>query len=309
MNDQAGSNRSGSAEPAVEAPRLPPPSEATRAAAGVAFDRIAPQYDQASTDVLISRWIRQRVWNRLADLFPRGSHVLELGCGTGEDAVWLAQQGIRVTATDASPQMIALTAEKAARAGVSAMIHTRVLDLNSDLSTVDLSAGDLSAGLHANSAQAGPLFDGVYSNYGVLNCIRDWQALGQGLSAHLRVGARAGFAVMGRYCPWEMAWHTLHGDWRTAFRRVSGQAQATIGTVTFPVYYPTPRRFAQDLRAQFAVTHLEGLGVWLPPSDAYGAIGKRQRLARLLRRLERLTAAWWPFNSWGDHFWIELTRR
>ena len=77
----------------VERPHLPP-SEAARAASGVAFDRIATDYDQASTDVLISRWIRERVWSRLAQLFPRGSHVLELGCGTGEDAVWLAQQGI-----------------------------------------------------------------------------------------------------------------------------------------------------------------------------------------------------------------------
>src|SRR5206468_8930829 len=43
---------------------------------------------------------------------PRGRAV-ELGCGTGTNAIWLAQQGFDVTAVDISPTAIAAAQAKA----------------------------------------------------------------------------------------------------------------------------------------------------------------------------------------------------
>lgn len=45
--------------------------------------------------------------------------VLELGCGTGSNAIWLAQQGFDVTAVDISPLALEQARQKAASAGVS----------------------------------------------------------------------------------------------------------------------------------------------------------------------------------------------
>jgi len=45
--------------------------------------------------------------------------ALELGCGTGTHAVWLAQQGFDVTAVDIAGDAIAMAKEKAERAGVT----------------------------------------------------------------------------------------------------------------------------------------------------------------------------------------------
>ena len=45
--------------------------------------------------------------------------ALELGCGTGTNAVWLAQQGFAVTAIDVSPSAIERARERAEKAGVS----------------------------------------------------------------------------------------------------------------------------------------------------------------------------------------------
>jgi SAM-dependent methyltransferase len=45
--------------------------------------------------------------------------ALELGCGTGTNAVWLAQQGFDVTACDISPLAIEQARRSAAAAGVS----------------------------------------------------------------------------------------------------------------------------------------------------------------------------------------------
>jgi len=44
--------------------------------------------------------------------------VLELGCGTGTNAIWLAKQGFRVTAVDISPRAIELAAKKVGRSKV-----------------------------------------------------------------------------------------------------------------------------------------------------------------------------------------------
>lgn len=46
------------------------------------------------------------------------SRMLELGCGTGTNAIWLAQQGFDVTAFDLSPLAIQQANEKARKAGV-----------------------------------------------------------------------------------------------------------------------------------------------------------------------------------------------
>ncbi len=46
--------------------------------------------------------------------------VLEIGCGTGTNAVWLAQQGCQVTSTEIAPTALAMAKERAAKAGVTA---------------------------------------------------------------------------------------------------------------------------------------------------------------------------------------------
>src|SRR5262249_29516723 len=49
----------------------------------------------------------------------RPCRALELGCGTGASAVWLAQQGFDITAVDLSPLAIEQARRRADEAGVS----------------------------------------------------------------------------------------------------------------------------------------------------------------------------------------------
>ncbi len=48
----------------------------------------------------------------------RTGRALDIGCGTGDNAIWLAQQGFDVTACDLSETAIGKAREKAAQAGV-----------------------------------------------------------------------------------------------------------------------------------------------------------------------------------------------
>ncbi|QYC42483.1 NADH dehydrogenase [Nonomuraea coxensis DSM 45129] len=79
---------------------------------------------------------QDRIWSgapnvalvREAAGLPPG-RALDLGCGEGADAIWLAQRGWRVTATDISQVALNRAAEEAARAGVADRIEWRRHDL------------------------------------------------------------------------------------------------------------------------------------------------------------------------------------
>ena len=51
------------------------------------FDGVASTYDAAFSDRRLGRYLRGLVREWAGPCFATGSRVLELGCGTGEDAV------------------------------------------------------------------------------------------------------------------------------------------------------------------------------------------------------------------------------
>ena len=55
-----------------------------------------------------------------------GRHVLDLGCGYGETAAWLALQGAQVEAVDISPRMVEVSRDLARREGVEERIRFHV---------------------------------------------------------------------------------------------------------------------------------------------------------------------------------------
>ena len=69
----------------------------------------------------------QRLVEQVADLSP--GRALDVGCGEGADAVWLAGRGWRVTALDVSEVALARVREHAAEAGVADRVETLRHDL------------------------------------------------------------------------------------------------------------------------------------------------------------------------------------
>ena len=256
-----------------------------------AFDTFAADYDATFTHTALGQLLRRRVWHVLADYFQAGETVLELACGTGEDAVWLARRGLTVTATDGSAAMVKATAVKAQQNNLTHRIITHHISLQE---------------LPTHYALRNTQYDHAFSNFGGLNVLADWRPLASALSLRIRPGGHLVLVPMGPVCPWEIGWYGLRGQWQTAGRRCRQPAMAQIGDNLIPIWYPSARRLKQEFAPWFESVHLESLGLWLPPSYLAHGVDRWPRLFATLDRLERATAR--LSGGWGDHYIMVLTR-
>ena len=74
-----------------------------------AFDSVAADYDGPKGNNALIQRMRATVWRTLTEACWPGTRLLDLGCGTGIDAIELARRGYAVLATDWSPQWSAHT--------------------------------------------------------------------------------------------------------------------------------------------------------------------------------------------------------
>lgn len=252
------------------------------------FDEMADGYDASFTHTACAAALRGLVWERLRHLFAGRERILELGCGTGEDAIHLAKAGHRVLATDASPEMIRVARLKALAAGCAERIDFQVLPMES-----------------LNCLPVDERFAGVFSNFGAINCVADLPRLAKVLAARLQPGAPLGFVVMGRHVPWEWVWYGLRGEPRKAFRRVRRDGVTWRGAT---IRYPTPGQLRSALRPAFTPARAWPIGAVLPPSYASGWLNSRPRLLRTLVSLERKLVARRWLAGLSDHYLLEAVR-
>jgi hypothetical protein len=152
-------------------------------------------------------------------------------------------------------------------------------------------------------------FDGAYSNFGALNCLQDWQPLAKWLAERLKSGSTLGFGVMNPFCLWEIGWHSLHLNFKTAFRRFRRQNLFQLNTgEAINITYPSVNRLKREFAPYFDFVTVKALGVFLPPSDIYGVIEKRPRFYHTLINLEKALANYHPLKLTGDHYWIEFRK-
>jgi SAM-dependent methyltransferase len=258
-------------------------------AAAAAFDAIAERFDERFTPWLSVAAQRRAVRKALADAFPPGSSLIEIGGGTGEDALWLLERERKVLLTDASPLMVRIASAKfAGRAGAGARVCP----------AEDLA--DLAFGLEAP-------FDGAYSNFAGLNCVGDLRPFAQGLARLLRPGAPALLVLFGRVCPGEWLVETLRGRPKSAFRRIaSGDQPARLGGREFAVRYHRRRDLERVMAPWFRPAGRQGIGVFVPPSAAEPWISGHPRLLGTLEALDRGLSG--PMAALGDHILYRFVR-
>jgi ubiquinone/menaquinone biosynthesis C-methylase UbiE len=254
------------------------------AAAGQVFDRLADNYDRDFTDSLIGRAQRDAVWRIALKTFRAGDNLLELNCGTGEDAFFLAAHGISVFACDASPAMIARAEQRLAHKAPPPQV------VFCHLPTERI----------AELTPYAP-FDGVFSNFSGLNCIADLAPVAVALSGLVKPGDRLLLCFSTRFCLWEILHYSLRGKFRKAFRRCGGTATAILDGTPLTVYYPTVRAICRELAPYFRLREQTGVGVAIPPSYLEPFVRRYPLLLPLFRRLEETLAGLPGIRGIGDH--------
>ncbi len=256
------------------------------------FDKVATSYDDSFTNTKLGRWLREITWKHFDKAFEEGSRLLELSCGTGEDAIYLAETAESILATDVSEEMLRIADEKIRAAELENKIETTRLDLNR---FPDLDEG---------------MFDGVYSNFGGLNCVEDLELLSSSLASNMKTDAKAVFVVMGPYCPWEWFTFVVQGRPRMAFRRFGKKTIAVLKDGSeLPVYYPRPRELWKAFSQDFDLVKYYGVGVTLPPSYLNPLVERYPTVFDLLRWKEDILGKI-PIFAWtSDHYVITLKKK
>ncbi len=255
-----------------------------------AFDSVAADYDGPSGNNALIQRLRARTIAAVLAHVPAGSALLDLGCGTGLDAEFLARRGYRVTAIDWSPQMAEKTQTRVARAGLSDRVEVRAL------------------GIHELDQLPAGSFAGAYSDLGPLNCVPDLSAAARLIAAVLKPGGKLIASVIGRMCPWELTVFGMKGQWKRARGRF---ARALVpvplnGQTVWTRYY-SPREFQSAFAAaSFELVSLRALGLFIPPPYLFAFAERHPRLIDFLQRVEDRAAGWPLLREWGDHFLIVM---
>src|ERR1700723_3532317 len=255
-----------------------------------AFDSVAADYDGPRGNNALIQDMRSEMWRTLDSTFAPGSRLMDLGCGTGLDAVRMARVGHHVTATDWSQRMVERTRQRAEQGQLADRVQA------------------ISVGAHELFRIRGDAqFDGAYSNLGALNCVPDLAEMAAQCARLLKPRATLGFSVIGRICPWEIGYYALKRNWgRLKIRFAPAMVPVGMNKRVVWTRYYTPREFYRAFERQFALEYFRGLCVLAPPPYLTGMKENHSRVYERLWALDRRTSGWPLLRNMGDHFVIVM---
>jgi SAM-dependent methyltransferase len=258
-----------------------------------AFDSVAADYDGIRGNNDLIQDMREEMWRWLDATFAPASRLIDLGCGTGLDAVRMARIGHSVTATDWSAEMVGRTRDRAIKNDVADRVQALAIG-SQELQRLD----------------GREMYDGAYSNLGPLNCVPDLGDVSQQCARLLRPGGALVFTVIGRLCPWEIAHYLKRRQWaRATVRFKRGVVPVGMNKRTIWTRYYGPTEFYRAFEKHFRLDHYRGLCVLSPPPYLTWVRERHPVWYERLWRLDRRLSGWPLLRGMGDHFLIVMKKR
>ena len=260
----------------------------------VPFDHMAPTYDSAFTYSAIGQLQRRHVWGYLEKALTElhGLEILELNCGTGEDAVLFGDRGFNIIATDVSEEMLKVADTKIRQHALQHKINSQYLDLDS-----------------FDEASFPKKFDLIFSNFGGLNCIspRAFKKLLSRIPSILSPGGRFIAVVMARHCLWETLYFILKLQPRKAFRRwTKKMITADLNGHDLKIWYYKPGEIKKWAAPAFSTARILPVGFTVPPSYLENFFRRKQKTLLLLNAIEKRISRFKMLASFSDHYIIDL---
>lgn len=250
------------------------------------FDKAARQYDRTFTHTCVGKAQRDQVWKLVHRyVVPKANHVVEINCGTGEDAQRWKQLGKHITATDLSPEMIAICRAKFHEIDFQELDITQLSDYNR-------------------------AFDTLFSNFGGLNCLSPEQIRTFLADAHrkLPAGGQMALVIMGKKCLWDRMYMVFKGKWKQRNRRdTDAPVSVDVDGISVPTWYYAPNEIHHAASAHFRVIVKRPIGLFVPPSYLAPAFEARPRMFSVVRWLDSVFSFSALANQ-ADHFLIVLER-
>lgn len=261
---------------------------------GMPFDHIESTYDSLFARSALGQLQRNSVWKYIESVLPelKGFEMLELNCGTGEDAVLFGEGGFNIVATDISEEMLKITQKKAEQFSMQNKISSHYLDLET-----------------FNETLFDKKFDLIFSNFGGINCINpeSLQTLLKKLPSLLNPGGRFIGVVMPKFCVWETIFFTLRFQFRKAFRRLSSkQAFNDLHGANVKTWYYHPSQLQQWSKNHFKLVSLRPVGLALPSAYLERFFSVKKRWLLRLNKIEKRVTRSSFLSGMADNYLIDL---
>ncbi len=261
-----------------------------------AFDHIANKYDDSFTNSIVGKAQRNLVWNYLQQSFNHlyDLNVLELNCGTGEDAKWMAKKGAKIIATDVSIEMLNIG-------------KTKAIQGNNKIEFLQLDMLELTEQIKNKQ------FNLIFSNFGGLNCISkiQLQTLLHQLQSMLTKNGKIILVIMPSFCLWETIFFLFKLQLMNAFRRLNKNSViATLNTkTTVNTWYYSSLTIKKILPQHLKVSSIKPVGFFIPPSYLNNFFTKRPNLFAWLIKLENKVSGLSFLSNLADHYYIEIEKK
>jgi SAM-dependent methyltransferase len=257
-----------------------------RDAVAGAFDSASEEYDFTIGANFINVWIRERSIKEVLERARPDDVLLEIGCGTGTEAIRISKQVRGVVATDISSSMIALLQRK---------IGAR--KLGNKVQALQMRAIDVA---RARDYLPGGKARVAYSFNGALNCELELPRFPRELWNVLEPGGLFVCSIRNRFCLEESLVQGALLRFRSLTPRKEQPKMVSVGGMDIPAYYYYPWEFAGFFKPYFDVKKTVALPAIIPPpylNDLY--VKLRSRLM-FLEHADVALASIFPFNRFGD---------
>jgi ubiquinone/menaquinone biosynthesis C-methylase UbiE len=256
-----------------------------------AFDSYAKSYDAHFTNSLIGKAQRQIIHGYLKKYLHKDKSVLEINCGTGEDALFISGSCKSILATDISEEMLEVAKEKLMEVPNGG---TQKLDItNLSLLTENQ-------------------FDLLFSNFGGINCLAENEVteFAEASAKVLSENGEAILVIMPEKCVWESVYFSLKGSNGKAFRRGNKEGVPTeINGAFFKTYYYSPARIKIFFEKYFETIKVLPVGFFVPPSYLDPFFAKRKACLSVMEGFEKLSSGLSFLSSYSDHYLIHLKKK
>lgn len=248
---------------------------------------IAGKYDELLQKNRFSVILRSLFQKILSEYGPGGKAVLDLGCGTGEDALFLSENGALVTAVDFSQNMLD-AAQNKSRAYIGGK-------------NIRFVKSDIEGFLNNNSTE----FNLVISNFDAVNYIEDIPAFSNSTACALKPGGSLIVTVLNKVCLSEFFYSVMTLRLSRAYWALVNRNKYLVNGLGLR----SPGEMKKLMAENFTPVRVTGVGIFIPPHNLEGMYGKISFLLPALLQAEKLVRRNRLFCKFSDHYIIEMVKK